>query len=59
MQWFLENWMLLLVGGGLVAMKLFPHGRKDRDHVSHPGCANRVEALKAEATISAKVGAHG
>ncbi len=26
MQWIIENWILLLVGGGLVAMHMFGHG---------------------------------
>jgi len=26
MQWIGENWVLLLVGGGMIAMHLFGHG---------------------------------
>jgi uncharacterized membrane protein len=26
MQWIIENWLLLLVGGGMLAMHLFGHG---------------------------------
>lgn len=26
MQWILENWILVLVGGGMIAMHLFGHG---------------------------------
>ncbi len=26
MQWMIENWLLLLVGGGMLAMHLFGHG---------------------------------
>ena len=59
MQWFLKNWMLLLVGGGLVAMKLFRHGRKDLDQDSLLGCANCAEAVTSEASMPAKVSTHG
>ena len=40
MQWVIENWILLLVGGGFVAMHLFGHshgqkgGHKSKDHGS-------------------------
>lgn len=30
MQWILENWFLVLFGGGMIAMHLFGHG-----HGSH------------------------
>jgi len=26
MQWIIENWVLLIVGGGMVGMHLFGHG---------------------------------
>ena len=26
MQWILDNWLILLLGGGMVAMHLFGHG---------------------------------
>jgi len=26
MQWIAENWVLLLLGGGMIAMHLFGHG---------------------------------
>ena len=26
MQWIAENWLLLAVGGGMIAMHLFGHG---------------------------------
>jgi|AntRauTorcE11898_2_1112593.scaffolds.fasta_scaffold05714_2 hypothetical protein len=40
MQWVFENWLLLLVGGGMIAMHLFGHGhghkggRKNAHHDS-------------------------
>ncbi len=49
MQWIIENWILLLVGGGLVAMHLFSHGHKGKhkkkDHNS--GKMHRSPDLKA------------
>lgn len=27
MQWITENWLLLLLGGGMLAMHLFGHGK--------------------------------
>lgn len=56
MQWFLENSALLLVGGAILAMHLFRHGRKNWGHRSHRGCAKRAEAGEFEAAISAKDG---
>lgn len=32
MQWLLDNWILVLLGGGMVAMHLFGHG-----HGGHGG----------------------
>lgn len=34
MQWLAENWLLLLLGGGMIAMHLFGHGR------GHGGCGH-------------------
>ena len=59
MEWILENRVLLLVGGEMLAMHLFRHERKDPGRVSPPGCAKRAEPLQSEATISAKVGTDG
>lgn len=59
MQWVLGNWALLLAGGGMVAMHLFGHGRKDRGHASQPDSAKRAEAAGFEVAVSAKVGADG
>lgn len=33
MQWIIDNWLLLLIGGGMVAMHLFGHG----GHGGHGG----------------------
>ena len=27
MQWIIDNWLVLLLGGGMIAMHLFGHGR--------------------------------
>lgn len=32
MQWILENWILVLVGGGMIAMHLFGHGHGHGGH---------------------------
>ncbi len=55
MQWVIENWILVLVGGGMLAMHLFGHGHghkgghKKGDHGSDknheaPGRQTAVEA---------------
>lgn len=31
MQWIIENWIWLLLGGGFVAMHLFGHGGHGKD----------------------------
>jgi len=33
MQWLVDNWILVLLGGGMIAMHLFGHGR----HGGHGG----------------------
>lgn len=33
MQWLIDNWFLVLLGGGMIAMHLFGHGR----HGGHGG----------------------
>ena len=37
MQWIVENWLLLAVGGGMIAMHLFGHGHghKGGDKSTH------------------------
>ncbi len=38
MQWVFENWLLLLVGGGMIAMHLSGHGhghKSERKNVQH------------------------
>jgi hypothetical protein len=59
MQWILENWVLLLVGGAMLAMHLFRHERKGRGHASHQGSATRAEAPRSEASDRAKGGTNG
>jgi len=36
MQWITDNWVLLLFGGGMIAMHLFGHGHGG--HGGHGGC---------------------
>jgi len=44
MQWIIENWIILLIGVGMLAMHLFGHGHghgrkhgaKDEGQASHP-----------------------
>ena len=50
MQWVFENWLVLLVGGGMIAMHLFGHGhghkgaRKNAHHDStKKDCNRRLE----------------
>ena len=52
MEWVLDNWFLLLFGGGMIAMHMFGHG-----HGGHGGggggggCGGqRKDAAKAEPT---------
>ncbi|MGJ5619103.1 hypothetical protein [Sulfitobacter sp. MF3-043] len=41
MQWIIENWLLVLVGGALIGMHLFGHGhghggkKSGHDYASH------------------------
>ena len=38
MQWLAENWLLVLLGGGMVAMHLFGHGHgHGHGHGGHGG----------------------
>lgn len=53
MQWILENWAILLVGIGLVAIHVFHHGHKDRGHASHQGSATRAKAPGVEVSDQA------
>ena len=32
MQWLLDNWIWVLLGGGMVAMHLFGHGGHGKKH---------------------------
>lgn len=44
MQWIVNNWLLLLFGGGMIGMHLFGHGRHgghgsgSNGHGGHGGC---------------------
>jgi len=52
MQWVFENWLLLLLGGGMVAMHVFGHGHghkgehKKKDH----GSGKKLEAPDLKTT---------
>ena len=37
MQWILENWFLVLFGGGMIAMHLFGHGHGSHGKKKPPG----------------------
>jgi hypothetical protein len=37
MQWLLDNWILVLLGGGMIAMHLFGHGHGHGSHGSKKG----------------------
>jgi len=45
MQWVTENWLILLLGGGMVAMHLFghKHGHKGGNHNHRSENANETE----------------
>lgn len=50
MQWVLDNWVWLLLGGGMIAMHLFGHG----SHGGHGGHGkNRAETPSPEPTPDA------
>jgi len=52
MQWFIDNWVLVLLGGGMVAMHLFGHGhghgRKGGGHGSGPAADERADSVAPE-----------
>ena len=60
MQWVIENWLLLVVAGGMVAMHLFGHrhghkggrkgGRNGGGHDLHDRPAQRAGMPEREAT---------
>ncbi len=35
MQWIIDNWLLILFGGGMIAMHLFGHGHGHGGHGGH------------------------
>jgi hypothetical protein len=43
MQWVLDNWILLLIGGGMIAMHLFGHG-----HGGHDGHGGKKDAAEPD-----------
>ena len=50
MEWLLDNWVLVLFGGGMIAMHMFGHGGhgKNGGHGGHACCKSRT--AKAELT---------
>ena len=49
MQWMIENWLLLLVGGGMLAMHLFGHGHgHKRGHKGDGGNAHHKASNDTE-----------
>lgn len=59
MQWVMENWMLLVVGCGMLAMHLLGHGHKDRGLALQPDGAKRAEASRPETMDQAGGGTDG
>jgi hypothetical protein len=58
MQWISDNWLLLLLGGGMLAMHLFGHGKRG-GHGGHGGgkggggcCGGRKAPDKPEPELS-------
>lgn len=55
MQWITENWLLILLGGGMVAMHLFGHGKHGgkggHDHRGAKNSARDDEADASKTTI--------
>ncbi|MBW6507798.1 MAG: hypothetical protein K0B00_13795 [Rhodobacteraceae bacterium] len=52
MQWLIDNWFLVLLGGGMIAMHLFGHGSHG-SHGSHGGsggCCNKKAPADATDT---------
>jgi hypothetical protein len=56
MQWIIDNWLLLALGGGMIAMHLFGHGHGKGGHGGtgghssrgDGGCCGGKEGRKAE-----------
>lgn len=50
MQWIIENWIVLLLGGGMVAMHLFghKHGHKGKGHGPREENPDRTERPRTE-----------
>ena len=51
MEWILDNWLLLLLGGGMIAMHLFGHGHGAHGGGGgggHGGGGKHKDAAKAE-----------
>jgi hypothetical protein len=53
MQWITENWLLILLGGGLIAMHLFGH-KKHRGKGGYTG--NSTKKPEALAKVPSKSG---
>ena len=54
MQWIIDNWVLVLLGGGMVAMHMFGHGhghgRKGKDHDPAGAPDDRVDGAGPQGT---------
>lgn len=44
MQWVIDNWILLLFGGGMIAMHLFGHG--------HGGHGRKAKAAEPDPAVT-------
>jgi len=54
MQWIIDNWVLVLFGGGMVAMHMFGHGhghgRKGKNHDTASAPDDRVDGAGPQGT---------
>ena len=60
MQWIIENWLLVLLGGGMIVMHLFGHGHghgrgHKKGHADKPSSADpKSGGTPSEQVASAK-----
>lgn len=44
MQWIFDKWLIPLLGGGRVALRIVSHGRSGRDEVTAPGSGRACDS---------------
>lgn len=60
MQWVIENWILVLVGGGMLAMHLFGHGHGNKGgHKKDHGSGKKHETPDLKKNGEAKESSNG